>query len=353
MSDWSNCKNILLVRLDNMGDVIMSNPSFMQIRLNFPKSKITLLTSSVASPIIPYLSTIDDAIIFDCPWMKNQSSKDDPKELDEFIQTLKQKKFDACIIFNVYSQNILPAALLCYMANIPIRAAYCRENPYHLLTHWIPDPEPLQVIHHQVTRDLLLLKYLGFPYRKHNHTYLYNPPQTLNKVYSLQLPKEYLLINLDVSEEKRQIPLEIAKEIIDYLQELAIPLILIGKNYTKYFEELKIKLGNLPVLDLVGRTTLDELLILTKHAKAIVSVNTGVVHIACAYKTPILVLYADTNPQHTPWSENSLCYTYSIEDNQRSKNEIIKYVHEQYRPAAESINAQNIYKMFKKLLASL
>ena len=45
------------------------------------------------------------------------------------------------MIFTVYSQSPLPSAMICYLADIPLRLAHCRENPYHLLTDWVPDPE--------------------------------------------------------------------------------------------------------------------------------------------------------------------------------------------------------------------
>lgn len=64
------------------------------------------------------------------------------------------------VIFTVYSQNPLPSAILAYIAQIPVRVAYCRENPYQLLTHWLPDEEPFSLIKHQVKRDLDLVSYL-------------------------------------------------------------------------------------------------------------------------------------------------------------------------------------------------
>src|SRR5690606_29741612 len=71
------------------------------------------------------------------------------------------QQFDACVVFTVYSQNPLPAAMIAYLAGIPLRLAYCRENPYGLLTDWFPDPEPLTTIHHQVERDVNLVARIG------------------------------------------------------------------------------------------------------------------------------------------------------------------------------------------------
>src|SRR5690606_16401725 len=87
-----------------------------------------------------------------------------PENAEEFIllvEELKKYHFDAAVIFTVYSQSPLPSALLAYLAGIPNRLAYCRENPYALLTHWVPDKEPYERIVHQVTRDMNLVMNVG------------------------------------------------------------------------------------------------------------------------------------------------------------------------------------------------
>ena len=51
--------------------------------------------------------------------------------------------------------------MLAMMAGIPLRLAYSRENPYELLTHWLPDKEPYSFVQHQVKRDLELVASIG------------------------------------------------------------------------------------------------------------------------------------------------------------------------------------------------
>jgi len=54
-------------------------------------------------------------------------------------------------------------------------------------------------------------------------------------------------------------------------------------------------------LSLAGRLSLGELGALIERADLLVSNNTGPAHIAAALGTPVVDLYALTNPQHTPW----------------------------------------------------
>src|SRR4051794_37673766 len=132
---WQHCKNILIIRADNMGDLIMSSPAIRALKETF-QARITVLTSSMAAGIVPCLVDIDEAMVFDLPWVK-ASETADSTGVAALVDQLKHRNFDAAIIFTVFSQNPLPAAMIAYMADIPLRLAYCRENPYGLLTDWI------------------------------------------------------------------------------------------------------------------------------------------------------------------------------------------------------------------------
>lgn len=145
----------MCIRPDNMGDLIMTGPALRALKDTFD-AKITVLTSSAAAGIAALMAEIDEVMVCDLPWVKNQSIAD-TAVFDETVQRIKAKQFDAAVVFTVYSQNPLPTVMLAYLAGIPRRLAYCRENPYQLLTHWVPDKEPYSEIKHQVQRDLDLV----------------------------------------------------------------------------------------------------------------------------------------------------------------------------------------------------
>ena len=44
MADWSEAKNILAVRLDSLGDVLMTTPALRALRGSAGARRITLLT---------------------------------------------------------------------------------------------------------------------------------------------------------------------------------------------------------------------------------------------------------------------------------------------------------------------
>jgi ADP-heptose:LPS heptosyltransferase len=94
---------------------------------------------------------------------------------------------------------------------------------------------------------------------------------------------------------------------------------------------------------LAGLLNLEEFIVLIKQAPLVISVNTGTIHLAAAVQTPVIVLYALTNPQHHPWKVAGKILPFSVSHNLRSKNEVIKYVNERFfNNETEMVKPQDI-----------
>lgn len=331
MTSWNKCRNILCVRLDNMGDLMMSGPAIRAVRESF-QSKITVLTSSKAERLAESLSFIDEVMVFDSPWMKLPDQ--DRTGFMKLVESVRSRQFDGCIVFTVYSQNPMPAILLAYLAGIPLRLAYCRENPYDLLTDWMPDPEPYSIIRHQVKRDLKLVAAIGafssnddleFPLREADRL------ATARKLerMSIDIGRPFLVFHCGVSEAKRRYPthlwVQAATLAADYF---GWPILFTGSSEeSSYIRSIQKEVPAETYL-LTGELQLNEFAALLERAQSVVSVNTGTIHLASALKTPLVVLYAQSNPQHTPWNVRHRLLEYSIPEGMKSKNEVIRYVDE-------------------------
>src|SRR4051812_3626543 len=134
VDSWGRARRILCVRLDTMGDVLMTTPAIRALREAQVGRRITLLTSGPGAAIARLVPEIDEVIAYDAPWLKRGAERRDAEPDRALIARLRGMKFDAAVIFTVYSQSALPAALLCYLAGIPRTLARCRENPYALLS---------------------------------------------------------------------------------------------------------------------------------------------------------------------------------------------------------------------------
>ncbi|KAA2242896.1 glycosyltransferase family 9 protein [Chitinophaga agrisoli] len=329
-------QRILCIRLDNMGDLIMSSPAIEALKTTF-QSHITVLTSTMGAVVAPSIPAIDDTIIFDAPWVKSQLP-DPASSFNEIVQQLREGRYDAAVVFTVYSQNPLPAVMLAYLAGIPMRLAYCRENPYHLLTHWAPEREPYTHIHHQVQRDLNLVAHIG---AKTDNEKLQLEvkdeqwPEIMRKIEhcGIDTSRPWAVMHTGVSDFKRQYPvqkwIEAGKAII---AKTKLQLLLTGTSEERA-QNLRIRHGigvDAGACVAAGLFSLTEFIVLIKHASLVISVNTSTVHIAAATNTPVVVLYALTNPQHTPWKVPCSVLYFDVPQHLQSKNEVIRYVYEQY-----------------------
>src|SRR5690606_23592393 len=67
---WQGAREVLCVRLDSLGDVLMTGPALHALRRAVPGRRITLLTSPAGARAAALLPGVDRVIEFSAPWMK-------------------------------------------------------------------------------------------------------------------------------------------------------------------------------------------------------------------------------------------------------------------------------------------
>lgn len=315
---WQPAHNLLCVRLDAMGDVLMTSPALRALKLAEPRRRLTLLTSPAGAAVARLIPEIDDAIVYDAPWLKATAARDDSQPEYAMAAQLRERRFDGAAIFTVYSQNPLPAAFLCYLAGIPLRVAYCRENPYQLLTDWLPDPEPGQIIRHEVQRQLDLAAALG-AYAADEHLSLRVPEAACRRVrellatLGLAAGQPWAVVHPGSSAPSRRYPPEgFAAAVCQLVREHGWQIVLTGGPDERNLVDRVRDAAEVPVHSLAGQLDLAELAALIASAPLLVSNNSGPVHIAAALGTPVVDLYALTNPQHTPWQVPSRVLSHEV-----------------------------------------
>src|SRR5437764_3549554 len=164
MNEWLAAKNILAVRLDNIGDVVMLGPALRAVKETSPEARLTILASPAGSSAVPLLPWIDDVITWRPIWQDVDGRMPlDPARERELIDLLAQRKFDAALIFTSFSQTPHVPGYVCYLAGIPLRAGESKEFAGSTLTTELkgtPDQR------HQVERNLRLVEHLGFVARE-------------------------------------------------------------------------------------------------------------------------------------------------------------------------------------------
>jgi lipopolysaccharide heptosyltransferase II len=303
---WSGARRVLAVRLDALGDVLMTTPALRALKRAEHGCHLTLLTSPAGTAAAALIPEVDEVLVYDAPWMKATAPRTDSRPEVGMIERLRAGRFDGAAIFTVYSQNPLPAALLCYLAEVPRRLAHCHENPYQLLTDWIPDPEPGQLIRHEVRRQLDLVAAIGCAAADERLS-LRVPADARACVARLLAARgldrrPWVLVHPGATAPSRRYPpAQFAEAARGLAQATGCAIVVSGSEGEPALQQLLDAIIGVEAHALAG-LPLAEFAALVEAAPLLVSNNSGPVHVAAAVGTPVVDLYALTNPQHTPWA---------------------------------------------------
>jgi lipopolysaccharide heptosyltransferase II len=305
-ADWTHIRELLCVRLDAIGDVLMTGPALRALRAGGPHRRITLLTSPAGAEAAALMPEVDDTIVYSAPWMKTERAA--TAAVDRAMaELLRARRFDAAAIFTVYTQSPLPAALLCHLAGIPLRLAHCRENPYLLLTDWIAETEPDDGVRHEVRRQLDLVAGIGARATGERLS-LAVPDAARERVrerlanLGLEPGRSWVVLHPGATADSRRYPPDGWSQVCRMLTRdhgLTVLLTGGGDEEAGLASAVSTSAGaGVAVTDLPG---LADLAALLEATPVLLAGNTGPVHVAAAVGTPVVDVYALTNPQHTPW----------------------------------------------------
>jgi lipopolysaccharide heptosyltransferase II len=308
---WATARRVLAVRLDNLGDVLVTTPALHAIKESLPDSSLTLLASPVGAQAGRVNPDIDDVTVYEAPWVDPwQRLPHDSARERRMIAALQERRFDGAIIFTSFRQSPLPAAYLCYLADIPLRVAASIDGPGSLLTTRHKHPErPM----HEVERGLDLVGAIGMATTASDLVLRvpeHGRPALAARFRAADIDHHRPLVVLHpgCSMPARTYPWELYADVAERLvQRLGATVIVTG---TSEEQALATRVhGRVPatsrqdVHPVAGVLPFAEFCALIATADLVVTNNTGPMHIAAATKTPVVALFALTNPpeQWGPW----------------------------------------------------
>lgn len=313
MSDerWRAARRVLAVRLDNLGDVLLMTPAFRAIKESLPGATLSLLASPVGAQAGRLNPDVDEVLVCEAPWIDpwQQLPHDSARER-RLIERLRARRFDAAVIFTSFRQSPLPAAYLCYLADIPLRLAASIDGSGSLLTTRHKHPErPM----HEVERALDLVGAIGFGASADD--LVLSVPGAARAALAARLGERgiagrrpLIAVHPGCSMPARTYPWEQYAAVVDRLVAdlgatvaltgVADEAALIDRIYDRLRPETRRATHRL-----AGALPFAEFCALVEAADLTVTNNTGPMHVAAAVKTPVVALFALTNPpeQWRPW----------------------------------------------------
>ncbi|MGI5161013.1 glycosyltransferase family 9 protein [Microbispora sp. CA-102843] len=157
---WRGLARVLVIRPDNLGDVVMAGPALRALRWAAPRARLDLLAAPAGAAAAALLPEVDGVLTASVSWQKT-GGEDVPVTDDlDLVERIGWGGYEAAVILTSFSQAPWPAAYLCRLAGVPVRVGMSKEFGGAGLTHWVPSP-PDET--HQVDRALHMLERVGVP----------------------------------------------------------------------------------------------------------------------------------------------------------------------------------------------
>jgi ADP-heptose:LPS heptosyltransferase len=171
----------------------------------------------------------------------------------------------------------------------------------------VPDPEPAATVRHEVQRQLDLVASVGA--HTANTRLSFSVPEAARaSVRGLLPPRDGPLVVIHpgaTAASRRYPPEQFARAADLVIEETRCHAVFTGDAAEASLVGAVQGAMRHASQSLVGRLDLAALGALIDEADLVICNNTGPAHMAAALGTPVVDLYALTNPQHTPWEVRS------------------------------------------------
>jgi ADP-heptose:LPS heptosyltransferase len=303
---WREAGRVLAVRLDNLGDVLVTTPAIHAIRESLPEASVTLLASPIGAQAGRLNPDVDEVVVHSAPWMDPWSRLPlDPARESRAIAQLSEGSYDAAVIFTSFRQSPLPAAYMCYLAGIPLRLAASIDGPGSLLTTRHRHPERMM---HEVERGLDLVAAIGMR-ASDDRLVLVVPDAAREEIAGIATGERPLMVvHPGCSMPARTYPWEMYVEVIETLvRDLNARVVVTGADDERPLVDTILAhvdpRTRTNVVTAAGSLAFPAFCALIEAADLVVTNNTGPMHMAAALGTPVVALFALTNPpeQWGPW----------------------------------------------------
>jgi ADP-heptose:LPS heptosyltransferase len=288
-------KTIAVICLSPVGDVLNTSPVCVELKKNYPDSRLIYVTIPRSKEIAEFIPGVDKVLVYD--------KRGQYKGLGIFKWALslwlnkQTEKIDIAVILNETFRGALVASLL----GAKQRIGRISDGRKFLLTHTLPHTQEEKDWKIHVTKHYLrVLTQLG----------IYSDNTTLEIRYSEKnLKKIEDLLQQSNAHNKKLIGLcpctaladkdlnqdEVAKFINYVNQNTDYKVAIVGIQDAKDFADKIRALGVTDFLDFTCKTNIPELLALVSKFKFMISADSAPMHMGFALNIPTIGLFMSTN----------------------------------------------------------
>lgn len=286
-------KNILIIKMSSLGDVLHTLPFVAVLRERFPKARLTWLVHPQFGAFVPDPPMVDEVLYFDKVKFNKMGICDKWSYYKEIREMLQRRKFDLVIDM----QGLFKSAVMAAISGCDNRIGYCemREGS-GFISKAVTGKHAKD---HVIERYLDVARYLGCTVNEIRFPMpdLQKEWQAVQKKTEV-VKKPYVVLVPGARWETKKWPAEHFAKLAGMILRDGKQVVLAGGAEDAPLG--KVIAGMEPgVTDLTGMTGLRELGALIQHCTAYISVDTGPLFIAAAMKKPLVALYGPTRPDRT------------------------------------------------------
>lgn len=284
-------REILVVDLHLVGDMIMLIPLLESVRRCYPRARISLLAGAWAEDVLEGSDLVDRFITYLAPWTKPAGRWAAIKGFVRIAATLRKTDWDIGIDVRGDVRQIL----LVYLAGCRRRIGFSFTGGSTLLTDVVEDSGELgHVLDHHERLAAKLDAFDGTPFQPSLRL-------TRSERDRAKTVTPFIGFHFGASLPLRQLPIDEAANLVSSYQSNALRLVIFcAPDLESYVAEL---LGRLPAAVAahveVWRGSLREFIVETSRAALMITMDSGPAHIASALGRRTLVVFGPNLPAYT------------------------------------------------------
>jgi len=342
----SPADNVLLIRTDRIGDLVLTSPAVKVIKENIPGCSVSFYLKEYTSSLLADNQQIDNLII--SAQIKNL--------LDFFdeVRRIRKYKFSAAVLFSPSLLN----SLLVFFAGIPVRIG-TGYRWYSFFFNRRVFEHRKTAEKHELVYNLNLLKPLGIEKPEIDSLYEYSglslKAGSTTEIRNLLLSsgwdekKATLCFHPGSGGSAVDLPEEKMKQLISNCADLNCNIILTGSEAeTDLCQRLK---TNDSIINLSGTATISELLAAISFCDILVANSTGPIHLAAALNKFVVGFYPkiiQCSPERWgPYTEKKTIFMPEIECSNCTRKQCEEL------NCMNSINIDRVHESIKKLVFQL
>ena len=283
--------NILVVRTDRLGDVILTLPVLSVLRDHLPHARLTMLLRHYTGDVAVGNPDVDDILWYD--------DARGPVPFLRMLKTLRRARFDAVVVVRPQFR----IALLMACARIPLRVGTGYRSYSLLFTHRVLEHRRFAE-KHEAEYNVGLLKPLGVPldagplrFPVRVEPWEREAAEARLETLGLAKDRRRVILHPGSGGSAREWPGKHFAELGRRLQiQGDLQVLVTGTAGERARVEEVVRGAGPPAVDLAGAWTVREPAAVISGAALFVSNSTGPLHLAAALGVPVLAFYPSIAP---------------------------------------------------------